>query len=237
MKNIKYVFLGNSQNMKEIGEAPAKVNENLAKEAKTIYTTYCKSQIPSKYEQRNKVVGTDGNYYFMITPSNIFYLVLADVEYPERYVFQLIDEIQRESIYLLVDEKGELNKLGKQSLKNLIENYQNPSNPTNKLTNVQNDINDIKIEMNQNIRKVMSNVEDAEELKKKSDKIKDNSNDFNKKAGQLKRLTCWQNCKWTIILGLLIVGILMIIIIPIAVSKSSSKNPTSPSNSTTSDSF
>jgi hypothetical protein len=218
--------MGNSQNLKDIGEFPAKANANWVREAKTVFTSYCKSPNNTKYEQRSKVIGSDGNYFFTITPTNTFYLILVENEYPERQVFQLIEEFQKENIHLLTDEKGELSKLGKQSLKNLIENYQ--KNGNNKIANVNNDIEDIKIEMNQNIKKIVNNLEDAEELKKKSDKIKDSSRDFNKKAGDLKRATCWQNCKWNIILAIIVIGVLLAIIIPLAsnAAASSSSNST-----------
>lgn len=218
MKNIKYVFLGNSQNLKEIGEYPNKVSESWTQEARTIFQTYCKSPMNTKYEQRNKVVGHDGNYYFTITPTNIFYLILADSSYQERHIFQLVEEMQKESIYLLVDEKGELNKIGKQSLKNLIEGYQNPES---KLTKVRSDIEDIQIEMKNNVKHMVNQLEDAQGLKVKSEMIKNNSVEFSKKANELKRVTCWQNCKWTIILLTLIIGILLIIILPIVLSKNS----------------
>src|SRR5689334_15788033 len=149
MKNIKYIFLGNAQSLKEIGDYPSKVSEAWVKDAKQIFEKYCKSTMTNKYEQRSRVVGQEGNYYFTITPTNVFYLVLADQSYQERHVFELIEEIQRENVPLLVDEKGELNKLGKQSLKNIIDNYQQPNN---KIHAVQNDINDIKIEMRNNMK-------------------------------------------------------------------------------------
>jgi hypothetical protein len=229
MKNIKYVFLANSQNLKEIGEYPSKSNEAWLKETKMIFNGYCKNT-SKKYEERNKVVGSDGNYYFTITPTDTFYIVLAHSEYPQRNVFQLIEEIQKENIHLLVDEKGELNKIGKQSLKNLIDNYQNDNT---KISGVQKDIDDIKIEMKQNVNNLVNNLEDVENLKHKSDKIKDGSKEFGKKAGELKRLTCWQNCKWTIILSVLVIGVLLIIILPLTVGGSSSSGSTTTGTNST----
>jgi hypothetical protein len=226
-KNIKYVFIGNSQNLKEIGEYPSKSSDNWVKEASTIFNTYCKSPSSTKYEERNKVVGTDGNYYFTVTPSNTFYLVLAHSDYPQRQAFALIEDMGKENIHLLVDDKGNLNKIGKQSLKNLIETYQSDL----KFGGVQKDIDEIRIEMNQNVKKIVNNLEDAEELKKKSDKIKTNSSEFAKKSSELKRMTCWNNCKWTIILTLLVIGVLLIIVVPIAVSgKSDDSSSNSGSN-------
>ena len=227
MKNIKYVFLGNSQNFKEIGEYPHNASDTNAKESKTIFTTYCRSSKNTKYEERNKVVGSDGNYYFTIMPTNTFYLILADSEYPQTRVFNLIEEIHKESIYLLVDEKGELNKIGKQSLKQICDSFQGDS----KLAEVNKDIEGIKIEMKQNVKNIVGNLEDVEVLKNQSEKIKEGSNTFAKKSAELKRMTCWSNFKWTIILGLLVIGILLIIILPIALSGKKSDSETSNASS------
>ncbi len=220
MKNIKYVFLGNSQNMKEIGEVPNKVDKETAKDSREIFQKYCESS-SKQYDKREKIIGGEekGNYYFTITPNDIFYLILAVNDYPERQIFQLITDIHKDSIYLCVDEKGALNKGGKQLLKNVVESYQNSSN--DKLGEVQNNLNEIKIEMNQNMKKVMNNVEDVQDLKMKSDKIKDNSKEFNKKASDLKKLTCWNNYKWGIILTVLLVIIILVIVVGFALKKDS----------------
>ena len=215
MKNIKYIFVGNSQKCNEIGSYPNKASDVWVKDTTQIFDKYSKSTIGSKYEQRNRVVGQDGNYYFTITPNDVFYLVLASSDYPERHVFELIEEIQKENVPLLVDGEGKLNKVGKQSLKTLVENYENPSS---KIQNINKDMDDLKIEMKDNVRKVMSNVEDATALDQKAIKIKENANIYKKDAADLKRLTCWQNCKWTIILTILVVGILLVIVLPIALS-------------------
>jgi hypothetical protein len=50
-----WLFLGNSQNLKEIGDYPMKASDAWAKEAKTIFSTYCKSPMNTKYEERNKI--------------------------------------------------------------------------------------------------------------------------------------------------------------------------------------
>ena len=225
MKSIKYVFLGNSQNLKEIGDYPNKGSDSWVKEARTIFSTYCKSPMNAKYEERNKVVGTEGDYYFTIMPTNTFYLLLAQTDYPQRTAFQLIEEMSKENIHLLVDEKGELSKIGRQSLKNLVDNYQSD----NKISGVHRDIEDIKIEMNNNVKAIVNNLEDAEGLKHRSDKIKDNSKEFAKKSADLKRATCWQNCKWTIIISLLLLGVILIVVLSVSLS-SGGKNKNDDNN-------
>jgi hypothetical protein len=221
MKNIKYIFLGNSKTCQEIGSYPNKTNDIWIKDTNQIFEKYSKSAGAGKYEQRNRVVGQDGNYYFIIQPNDVFYLVLANSEYPERYVFELIEEIQKENVPLLIDSQGQLNKVGKQTLKNLIDSYENPND---KIAQVNNDLNDVKISMKENVQKIMKNVDDVNVLDQKAIKIKENANIYKKDAQELKRLTCWQNCKWTIILSILVIGILLVIILPIALSGKKSDN-------------
>jgi hypothetical protein len=226
--SIKYVFLGNSQTIKDIGEYPAKPEKQWVADCKKIFEKYCSSNA-AKFEQRNLVSGNDGNLCFIIMPSGVFYLVLSDPSFPEREVFQLIDELNKDSIHLLTDDKGELNKIGKSTLKSVVESYNNKSSRMGQLNN---DVDDIKIEMKNALVKTAANMENAQDLEQKAVKIKDSSNTFKKNAATLKRITCWQNCKWTIILVLLIIGVLLIIIVPIAISasKGSSNTTTTPAN-------
>jgi hypothetical protein len=224
--SIKYVFLGNSQTGKDIGEYPTNPKSQWSQDAKRIFEKYCGSNA-AKTEQRNLVAGDDGNLCFIIMPGNIFYLVLAATNHPEREVFQLVDEIHRDSIYLLTDEKGDLNKIGKTSLKTLIESHMTKAPDVKKVSD---EVDDIKVEMKAAIAKTVSNVENVQMLELKAGKIKDSSHTFKKNATELRRITCWQNCKWTIILVILIIGILLVIIIPIAVSASKSANDNTNAN-------
>lgn len=61
-------------------------------------------------------------------------------------------EIQKVYVLLLTDEKEELNKARKQSLKNLIESYQNCA--SNKIQMVEDDLEGVKVEVRDGIKKV-----------------------------------------------------------------------------------
>jgi len=230
INKVKYVLIGNALNHKLIGENSIKANAKWAETAHRIFKEYCKN-IENKYEKNNKIVAEDGIFYCTISPSNIFYLALMEGNYPERRVFQMIDECKRDNIHLLVDEKGELNKPGKQALKSIISQYDN----NDMIGDINGNINEIKIEMQHNVRKVLGNTEDLQELDNKANKIKDNANIFKKDAANLKRKTCWQNFKWTIILVLVVIALLCIIVVPLVVKSSGGSSesgaPTAPNNS------
>lgn len=215
INKVKYVLIGNALNHKLIGENSSKANAKWAETAQRIFKEYCKN-IEIKYEKNNKIVVEDGIYYCTISPSNIFYLALIEGNYPERRVFQMIDEFKRDNIHLLVDEKGELNKPGKQALKGIISQYDN----NDLIGDINGNINEIKIEMQTNVRKVLGNTEDLQALDNKANKIKDNANMFKKDAANLQRKTCWQNFKWTIILVLVVIALLCIIVVPLVVKAS-----------------
>lgn len=216
---VKYVFIGHGLNLKVIGENISTANSVWSNNAQRIFREYCKN-IETKYEKNNKIVSEDGVYFLKISPSNIFYLALMDNSYPERRAFQMIDDIIKDNIHLLVDEKGELNKPGKQALKTLIKQYENDKH--DKISELSGDINDIKIEMQNNVKKVLGNTDNLQDLDAKAVKIKDNANMFKKDAVNLKKKTCLQNLKWTIILVAVIVILLLIVIVPIVTSIGSS---------------
>lgn len=57
-------------------------------------------------------------------------------------------------------------------------------------------------------------------LDDKSKKIQDGSKVYMKDAKALERETWWRNFKWTVIIILLVIGILLIIILPLALKQS-----------------
>ena len=75
--------------------------------------------------------------------------------------------------------------------------------------------------MKDNIRTILHSNEKAEELKKQSESIREGGDLFSKNANELKKATCWQNWKLTIIIILIIIGALLAIIVPIVATRSS----------------
>ena len=125
-------------------------------------------------------------------------------------VFQLIDEINKEKIPLQVNNNGELNNLGKKSLNNMLNKYQSST-----INKIQDEVDEIRIEMNENIRNVVNNVEDVQVLDNKAAKIKDNADVYKRDAIQLKSITWWKNFKLTIIIVSIVIALVLIIVLPI----------------------
>jgi hypothetical protein len=211
---IKYLLIGDSSTNKIITEFTAgNAQSKTKKEINQIFNKLCKST-NKKLDERNKITSKDENYYFTFTRPDLIFILLAQNDYPERYIFELIQKINEENIPTMVnDETRELNPSGRQALKQLIDVYQDPKN-INRLSDIQSDVDSIKVDMKQNINKMVESVEDVNDLQNKSEALKMETSDYQKNAVEIKRITWWQNFKlWLILGGVVLILILLIILI------------------------
>ena len=209
---IKYLLIGDSSTNKIITEfTSGNAQPKTKKEINQIFNKLCKST-NKKLDERNKITSKDENYYFTFTRPDLIFIILAQNDYPERYIFELIQKINEENIPTMVnDETRELNPSGRQALKLLIDVYQDPKN-MNRLSDIQSDVDSIKVDMKQNINKMVENVEDVNDLQNKSEALKMETSDYKKNAVEIKQITWWQNFKlWLIIGGVVLLLILLII--------------------------
>merc|ERR1712115_459384 len=73
----------------------------------------------------------------------------------------------------------------------------------------------VKGTMQTNIAAMLENTEKADAIAQQSDQLNEQASVFKKKSTDLRRQMRCKNLKMTIILGLLIVGILIIILVPL----------------------
>ena len=164
-----------------------------------------------KFDERNKLTSKDQNYYFITLQPGITFLVLVNNTYQERLVFELIDKINKEKIPTMINEETkELNEEGKQALKSLVNVYQD-----NILTSIQNDVNDIKLDMKDNIKKMVDNIEDTSKLEKSAEILREESKNYKDNAGEIRRLTFCQNLKLRLIIGGIISLLILLIILSV----------------------
>ena len=210
---IKYVLIGDPGTNKIITEFSASgVNSNVKKEINRIFSKLTK--IPNRnYDERNKITAKEENYYFIYKKPNFLFVVLAISEYPERYVFELIDKIVEDNIPSMInDETKELNPTGRQALKDLVNKYQDVKN-INKIAEIQEDVNAIKVDMKKNITKMVESVDDVNDLQNKSEQLKLETQDYKDNSVTLRKLTWWQNAKlWIIIIGVVLILVLIIVL-------------------------
>ena len=214
---IKDVIIGDSITAKIITDFSA-VNMD-AKKKKEINRIFNKlAKLPNKkYDERNKIASKDENYYFINIKPNLLFIVLANSQYPERYVFELINKIIEQNIPTMInDETKELNPSGRQALKDLVNKYQDIKN-INKIAEIQQDVDSLKVDMKKNINKMVQSVEDVNQLQNQAEQLKLESEDYKKSSVEIRKLTWWQNCKLWIIIGI-IVAIILIVVLSIVLS-------------------
>ena len=209
---IKYLLIGDSSTNKIITEfSSGNAQPKTKKEINQIFNKLCKTP-NKKLDERNKITSKNENYYFTFCHPDLIYLILVNNEYPERYVFELIQKINDEKIPTMVnDETRELNPSGRQSLKQLIDVYQDPKN-ISKIADLQSDVNSIKVDMRKNINKMVESVDDVNQLQEKSAALKLESSEYKQNSVEVRRLTWWQNFKMWIILGGVVLLLLIILI-------------------------
>ena len=211
-KPIKSLFIGDLLKENKIALV---IYANKASESNTadIYKVFKKlsnsqQKVPGT---RNKLMTSNNQIlYYNILSSDIIYLAIVDNSYPERHVYSLFDIIHNLNIYTEVNSSNELNSEGMNKLKDEIEKRQDLNN-FDTIASINNDINDIKTSVKNNIKSVLSSTDSANDLENMSSDIKLNAFEFNQNAAELKKATCWQNYKWTLI----IVGIALILFLVI----------------------
>ena len=209
---IKYLLIGDSSTNKLITEFSSGTSQSKTKkEINQIFNKLCKSS-NKKLDERNKITSKDENYYFTFCKPDLIYVVLANNQYPERYVFELVQKINEEKIPSMVnDETRELNPSGRQQLKQLIDYYQDTKN-INKIAEIQSDVDEIKVDMKENISKMVQSVDDTNKLQEKTDALKFETEDYKKNSVEVRKITWWQNFKLWIILGIVVLILIIIII-------------------------
>ena len=205
---IKFLLIGDISTGKKITEFSTKINKK-KDEIDKIFTKICKTAA-DKFDERNKITSKSQNYYFITVQPGITFLVLVNDSYPERLVFELIDKINEEKIPTMINEETkELNAQGRQALKNLVDKYQD-----NIINTIQNDVNDIKLDMKDNIQKMVDSVEDTAKLEQSAENLREESKTYKNTASEIRTLTLWQNIKiWIILFGVLALLIFIIILI------------------------
>jgi hypothetical protein len=240
--SIYYFLIANQINGKEIGtfldNSDTRNNINDFNQIIATSKDLLHSNNSSLKGKKNKYTLEFHNIYYMITPSDTFYLaaVRKNSLYckQENLIFELMEDIDHQGIKKLVDKNGELTNVGKQNLKFSIEKYtesnkskltsfnnnnelfENTSNPNennkpNKITMVTSQINEIKKDVKSSLKNMITNISDMEELDSKSLKIKEQSFKFQQDSLNLERKLKWQNLRNKIIIGLIILFIIIII--------------------------
>ena len=209
---IKYFLIGDIDNSKTITEYSTNaIGSKERKNATQIFQRICKSN-ERRYEERNIISAKNNKYFFSLFQPNIVFIVYADDKYPERLIFSMFDEVRKEKVLSMVNEETkELDPNGRQSLKNIIEKYQDKEK-LDKISFIQKGINEIKIDVTENLNKIMENVEDVGKLEEQSNELSNMSTEYSNSAEELRKINIWQNIKYWIPIFFVVFIIFIIIL-------------------------
>ena len=176
--------------------------------------------------------------YYSLINKGILYIVFVEVLsiylelFKEDSIFELIEHIDNQGIKLNTDNTGKLSNVGKQNLKFAVEKYQNTffsrndvrASPSlieeaphdNKIAVINEQIKGISNDMKNNVKNMITNINDMNEIEGKSVSIKDASFQFRRNSLALERKMKCNVFKNRIILILVVVFLLVIIIYFIA---------------------
>ena len=236
LKNsIIYFMLGYYLKHKEIGNYINESNIDNKSQIDLNEIISISRKIFEKIDEQNiknkkgKEVLQKYDIYYIVANSDIFYLAVLNKNFEgdEDEIFELFEDIEYQGIKKLTDKNGELSKIGKQNLKFCIEqsnrhkiidnnsilNFFRMNNDkeqnTNTISLLSTQINDIQNDVKDGMKKLLTNVDDMDNLDKKSEKIKDSSIEFHNDTKILQRR---MRCRRISILVCLILTIVIIIL-------------------------
>ena len=150
----------------------------------------------------------------MDSKANVAFMILTNDNYPERYSYKLLMELESKSIstinkhYLdkvildVLDRAENFKTFAKDIQLYMVElerKYRNVVE-NDKIKLIQNDIEDVKIECKKNINKMLNNIELVSNLEDKSNALKEMAHEYKTGGRELKRAS-WRRNKVTVVAG------------------------------------
>ena len=139
------------------------------------------------------------NLYYSLLNNGFLYIIFVEIlslyleSFKDDSIFELIGQIETQGVKLNVDNSGKLNNVGRQNLKFSIEKYQNTFFSKNELRTslieeappqdkkiavINEQIKGVSNEMKNNVKNMITNIQDINEIENKSVAIKDTSFQF-----------------------------------------------------------
>ena len=114
-------------------------------------------------------------------------------------------------------KEGELNRFCKEQFGRICSKNENLG--SDKMSKIGVKIEEVKMVVEQNINRVLQNAEDLEAVETKSEILKQDAQQFQRRGENIKRALWWRNFKLKCTIGLLITVVLCYIFIPIISKK------------------
>eukprot|EP00212_Chloropicon_laureae_P008287 CAMPEP_0197494298 /NCGR_PEP_ID=MMETSP1311-20131121/28785_1 /TAXON_ID=464262 /ORGANISM="Genus nov. species nov., Strain RCC856" /LENGTH=159 /DNA_ID=CAMNT_0043039663 /DNA_START=546 /DNA_END=1025 /DNA_ORIENTATION=- len=139
---------------------------------------------------------------------------------PRRAAFEVLestsafvkDQVSPELVTAATKE-GELNRFCKDHFKETCSRNENLG--SNKMSKIGVKIEEVKMVVEQNINRVLQNAEDLEAVETKSEILRQDAAQFQRRGENIKRALWWRNFKLKCIIALLVIVVLCYIFVPI----------------------
>ena len=240
--SILYICISNQKSQSIIGSYnPVEINNSSLKDQIENKVNELVSKLKAEEGPEKNVVNFQTlsdkkiDLYYSLLNKGILYIVFVELlsiyleNFKEDSIFELIEQIESQNIKLNVDKNGKLTNIGKQNLKFAVEKYQNsffsrsdlPSNPSlieeappqdNKIAVINEQIRGVSNDMKNNVKNMITNINDINEIENKSVAIKDSSFKFRRDSLALEKKmkkNVWRN---RIILIVVVVVVLCLVI-------------------------
>ena len=209
---IKYFLIGDIDSSKIITEYSTNlISTKEKKNAIQIFKRLCKST-ERRYEENNIITAKENKYYFsLFQPSTVFISYALD-SYPQTLIFELFENIRKNNILSMINEETkELNPNGRQNLKQMIENYQE-NEKMKRFEEIKKDIDDVKIEVKNNVNKMLENIGNVEQLGEKAKELEEESKEYMQNSYYEKNITWYQSAKLRIVTLIIIICAAIVIL-------------------------
>ena len=141
--------------------------------------------------------------YYLSTNSGTLYLSFIEINsensktFKDNYVYELLENIDSQNIKKFINDDDKLTNVGLQNLRMSIDNYHYIYNndigetmveddpQSTKISIINNQINDVKNDMKENVKHMMTNMSDMNDIEGKSVNIKDTSFQFQRDSKNL----------------------------------------------------
>eukprot|EP00829_Urostomides_striatus_P011765 TRINITY_DN2969_c0_g1_i2.p1 TRINITY_DN2969_c0_g1~~TRINITY_DN2969_c0_g1_i2.p1 ORF type:complete len:262 (-),score=50.28 TRINITY_DN2969_c0_g1_i2:34-783(-) len=232
--NIKYLALG-SRNTKSIlayyvsekhivDTCSSKMEEEL-------------TSLTAEYETMKPSDTIIGNANSFIDSRGYLFFAITDRKYEERHCRTLLNSLRTEFYekYPLA-ESGEVKFVDSSFVSDLALKMNDPSK-FDKVAEANKKIGAIKEKIQTELKEVVLNQQQMNELDNKANELNVNAKGFEKTSKEFERMMYWRNCKLCLIIALIVIAILAYILVPIIIdqvrkSENSNQNQNTNTNRT-----
>ena len=151
--------------------------------------------------------------------ANISFMILTNINFPERYSYKLLMDLENKSISTI--NKHYINKIVLDVL-DRVENFKTFAKDiqlymvelerkyrniveNDKIGIIQQDVDSLKVDIKKNIDKMLTNIEMVSDLEEKSHELRDMAKEYKMGSKELKKAS-WRRNKYTVVAGGLGIG-------------------------------